>query len=146
MNKFLLLFLIGISVVICGCKKDSESNPSDITNTNTDDNWGILLFDFSWSPKDECSERAILGIAETSQNIVLRKFIETPNVYSNQQYYYFKLRPGIYYVYSAIACTCSETACQAKGYASFNDYLKSCLKQVTVTKGKTVTLKPDFNN
>lgn len=147
MKKIIVYNLIILCTFLLTCKKESPVETGTSIPSLYDQNFGKITFDFALLNLDPCVDRAELGIAETLNLLVVKKFLETPNVYSNKRFYTFVVRPGTYYIYSSVTCTCDDDKCLNLGYNSSNHFLKTNIQAMSVERGKEVVSKaPDFNH
>jgi hypothetical protein len=117
-------------------------NPDDMP----DDNHGIeakpegtlrVLFEIShpWIPPDRIV-RSELHVAKDAMEIYKGNFIQSANVTTFQEVYFFYLEPGSYYYEAAEACICGGDSCSAGGFPGNKWGTKHVMGKFTIDDDK----------
>lgn len=104
-----------------------------------------VLFKIShpWIPVNRIV-RAELHIAKDGMEIYKGNFIQSANVTSFQEVYFFYLEPGYYYYEAVIACICGGDSCSAGGFPGNKWGTKHTMGKFNVEKDKVVQVIPLF--
>jgi hypothetical protein len=138
----LLLLLAALLLTACG--------PAEVP----DDNGGLeagptgtlrVLFKIShpWIPVNRIA-RAELHVARDAMEIYKGNFIQTANVTSFQDVYFFYLEPGTYYYEAAIACLCAGDSCSGGGFPGNQWGTKHTMGKFLITEDKITEVIPTF--
>ena len=104
-----------------------------------------ILFKIShpWIPINRIV-RAELHVAKDAMEIYKGNFIQSANVTSFQDTYFFYLEPGTYYYEAAIACICDGDSCSAGGFPGNKWGTKHTMGKFSIEEDKVVQVIPLF--
>jgi hypothetical protein len=136
--------LLAFGLLLAAC------NPSDLP----DDTNGIearptgtlrVLFRIShpWIPVNRII-RSELHVAKDAMEIYKGNYIQSANVTSFQETYFFYLEPGSYYYEAAIACICDGDSCSAGGFPGNKWGTKHTMGTFTIEENKVTEVIPTF--
>jgi hypothetical protein len=143
LKKGLRLFALAI-LLLTACE------PNDVPENNS----GIeakpqgtlrVLFKIShpWIPVRRIV-RAELHVAKDATEIYKGNFIQSANVTSFQDLYFFYLEPGSYYYEAVIACLCEGDSCSAGGFPGNKWGTKHTMGKFNIEEDKVVQIIPSF--
>lgn len=138
----MLVFLAVILAIAC--------SPEDLPDDNdwiTAKPTGTLRVWFKishpWIPVDRII-RSELHVAKDAMEIYKGNYVQSANVTSFQDVYFFYLEPGSYYYEAVIACLCGGDSCSAGGFPGNQWGTKSTMGKFTIEKDKVIQVIPFF--
>jgi hypothetical protein len=143
MKKIILAVLIAAMLIASCDPTEIPDNDGDINAKPT----GTLRVEFRithpWIPVNRIIP-AELHVAKDAMEIYKGNFIQSANVTSFQNTYFFYLEPGSYYYEAAIACLCGGDSCSGGGFPGNQWGTKHAMGNFTIEKDKVVQIIPSF--
>ena len=104
-----------------------------------------VLFKIShpWIPVNRIV-RAELHVAKDGMEIYRGNFLQSANVTSFQDNYFFYLEPGSYYYEAVIACICGGDSCSAGGFPGNQWGTRHTMGKFLIEADKVVQVIPTF--
>lgn len=138
-----LMLLLAVMLTAACSREEVPGNGSGIVAKPT----GTLrvLFDIShpWIPANRIV-RSELNVARDAIEIYKGNFIQSANVTSYQNVYFFYLEPGNYYYEAVIACLCGGDSCSAGGFPGNQWGTRHTMGKFTIERDQVVQVIPTF--
>lgn len=103
----------------------------------------IFKISHPWIPVNRIV-RSELHVAKDAMEIYKGNFIQSANVTSFQDVYFFYLEPGTYYYEAVIACICDGDSCSAGGFPGNKWGTKHTMGTFTIMEDKVTQVNPTF--
>ncbi|TSA35805.1 MAG: hypothetical protein D4R64_08995 [Porphyromonadaceae bacterium] len=113
-SGLLAIFLAAILIAACA-REDVPDDNGGIEAKPTGTLRVLFKISHPWIPVNRIV-RAELHVAKDAMEIYKGNFIQSANVTSFQDTYFFYLDPGTYYYEAVIACICGGDSCSAGGF------------------------------
>lgn len=118
-NYLIMKKVLFVLMVLAMASCDPTGVNTDIIEVTEAEPIGTLVVDFQithqWIPTDRII-RSDLHIALNAYDLYRGKYIQSANVTSSQQKYFFFLPPGDYWLVAGIACLCEGDSCSGGGF------------------------------
>ena len=142
--KTILPTLLLAAVLFAACEPaDVPDDNSGIEATPTGTLRVIFKISHPWIPVNRIV-RAELHVAKDGMEIYKGNFIQSANVTSFQDNYFFYLEPGSYYYEAVIACICEGDSCSAGGFPGNQWGTKHTMGKFLIEEDKIVQIIPSF--
>lgn len=131
------------ALLLAGCEPDVPDNNSGIEAKPTGTLRVLFKISHPWIPVNRVV-RAELHVAKDGMEIYKGNFIQSANVTSFQDVYFFYLEPGSYYYEAVIACICGGDSCSAGGFPGNKWGTKHTMGKFNIEEDKVVQVIPLF--
>jgi hypothetical protein len=139
----LLVFLLAILVIAACEPTEVPDNNNGIEAKPTGTLRVLFKISHPWIPVNRIV-RAELHVAKDAIEIYKGNFIQSANVTSFQDTYFFYLEPGSYYYEAAIGCICEGDSCSAGGFPGNKWGTKHTTGKFYIEADKVVQIIPLF--
>ncbi len=130
--------------LLCACEPaDLPEDEGGIDGVPTGTLRVLFKISHPWIPVNRII-RAELHVAKDAIEIYKGNFIQSANVTSFQDTYFFYLEPGTYYYEAVIACICEGDSCSAGGFPGNKWGTKHTMGKFNIEVDKTVQVIPLF--
>ncbi|MCX6223819.1 MAG: hypothetical protein NTV01_03570 [Bacteroidia bacterium] len=139
-----LLAIILAAFLVAACNREEvPDNNSGIEAKPIGTLQVLFKISHPWIPVNRIV-RAELHVAKDAIEIYKGNFIQSANVTSFQDTYFFYLEPGTYYYEAAIACICGGDSCSAGGFPGNKWGTKHTMGKFNIEEDKVVQVIPLF--
>jgi len=129
--------------LLAACEPDVPDNNGGIEAKPTGTLRVLFKISHPWIPVNRII-RSELHVAKDAMEIYKGNFIQSANVTSFLDTYFFYLDPGTYYYEAVIACICGGDSCSAGGFPGNKWGTKHTMGKFTIDEDKVVQVIPLF--
>ena len=135
--------LILAAMFLSACTADDIPGTGGIEATPTGTLRVVFKISHPWIPVSRIV-RSELHVAKDGMEIYRGHYIQSANVTSFQDVYFFYLEPGTYYYEAAIACICGGDSCSAGGFPGNKWGGKHTMGKFTIIEDEVTQVTPTF--
>ena len=144
MKKTVLIWAVLLALLLISCgPADEPDNGGGLEAAPTGTLRVIFRISHPWIPVKRIV-RAELHVARDAIEIYKGNFIQSANVTSFQDEYFFYLEPGSYYYEAVIACLCGGDSCSAGGFPGNQWGTKHTMGKFTISEKTVTQIIPTF--
>jgi len=136
--------MILAAILVVGCEPEKiPDNDGGIQAQPTGTLSVLFRVSHPWIPVKRIV-RSELHVAKDAIEIYKGNFIQSANVTSFQEVYFFYLAPGTYYYEAVVACICGGDSCSAGGFPGNQWGTKHTMGKFNIEADKVVQVIPLF--